>query len=157
MRGPLMLALFMLALGTVLARAGDVYVIDNAAGKTPVAIKKDAFALTAVPAMGEGKPNEGFAYATALELAGTGVQIARGRVEPGGAVATHDGRQQYILYVIGGTGTLGLVDQTGATISEIKYKPDDVIVFQPNTLHNWKNSSAAPFEFLGVDLAPPRK
>lgn len=84
MRGPLRLALFVLALGTVSARAGDVYVIDNAAGKSPVGIKKDAFALTAVPAMGEGKPNEGFAYTTALELAGTGVQIARGRVEPGG-------------------------------------------------------------------------
>jgi oxalate decarboxylase/phosphoglucose isomerase-like protein (cupin superfamily) len=72
-------------------------------------------------------------------------------------VAAHDGPQQYILYVIGGTGTLGLVDQAGATISEIKYKPDDVIVFQPKTLHNWKNSGGAPFEFLGVDLAPPRK
>jgi quercetin dioxygenase-like cupin family protein len=105
----------------------------------------------------EGKPNKGFAYTTAFELAGTGVQIARGRVEPGGTVATHDGPQQYILYVIGGNGTLGLVDRTGATISEIKYKPDDVIVFQPNTLHNWKNASAAPFDFLGVDLAPPRK
>lgn len=157
MRRQWMLALFALTLSALSARAGDVYVIDNAAGKKPVATKKDAFALTAVPAMGEGRPNQGFSYTTAFELAGTGVQIARGRVEPGGAVATHDGPQQYILYVVSGTGTLNLVDQTGATISDVKYKPDDVIVFQPHTLHNWKNASDAPFEFLGVDLAPPRK
>ena len=61
-----MLAFFALALGTLSARAGDVYVIDNAAGKTPVAIKKDPFALTAVPAMGEGKPNQGFALHNGL-------------------------------------------------------------------------------------------
>jgi quercetin dioxygenase-like cupin family protein len=50
------------------------------------------------------------------------------------------------------------VDKDGATtVGEVKYKPDDVIVFQPDTLHNWKNDSGAAFEFLGVVPATPRK
>ena len=72
-------------------------------------------------------------------------------------MATHEGPQQYILYVISGTGTLTLADKAGSTISTIGYKPDDVLVFQPSTYHGWKNDSGAAFEFLGVDLAPPRK
>ena len=70
------LGLFVVALASAPALAGDVYIIDNAAGEMPTAIQKDAFALASVPDMGEGKPNQGFSYATALELAGTGVQIA---------------------------------------------------------------------------------
>jgi len=66
--------------------------------------------------------------------------------------------QQYILYVIAGTGKLALVDKDGATtVAEVKYKPDDVIVFQPDTLHNWKNDSGVAFEFLGVVPTTPRK
>ena len=140
------------------AFAGDVYIIDNSAGKKPVVIQKDSFAMADLPSLGEGKPNKGFAYATALELAGTGVQIARGRIDAGGSVAIHDGPQQYLLYVIAGKGTLGLIDKDGkTTVAEVKYKPDDLIVFQPHTLHNWVNGAEGPMEFVGVDLAPPRK
>lgn len=158
MRKFVLSACFGLGFAAAPALAGDVYVIENAAGKKPVVIQKDSFALGDVPAMGEGKPNQGFKYGTALELAGTGVQIARGHVDAGGTVATHEGPQQYLLYVISGTGTLGLVDKDGTTtVAEVKYKPDDLIVFQPNTMHNWTNAGDTAMEFLGVDLAPPRK
>jgi hypothetical protein len=46
-----------------------------------------------------------------------------------GTIAVHDGKQQYILYVIGGTGKLTLNDSKGETIGDITYKPDDIIVF----------------------------
>jgi quercetin dioxygenase-like cupin family protein len=154
----LLLAWFGFAFSTAPVFAGEVYVIDNAAGKKPIVIQKDPFALKNVPDMGgKERPNQGFNYGTALELAGTGVQVMRGHVDAGGTIATHEGTQQYILYVIAGTGKLALVDKDGATtVGEVKYKPDDVIVFQPNTLHNWKNESGAAFEFLGVVPATPR-
>ena len=71
-------------------------------GKTSVVIKNDAFSLAPVPTMGEGKPNQGFSYATAFEMPGSALQIARGDVEPKGKVAAHEGAQQYILYVYRG-------------------------------------------------------
>src|ERR1700693_3371493 len=63
------------------ARAGDVSVVQNSQGKMPVVIKNDAFSLAPVPAMGEGKPNQGFSYGTAFEMPGSALQIARGHVE----------------------------------------------------------------------------
>jgi quercetin dioxygenase-like cupin family protein len=138
------------------ASAGDVIVVEYSQGKTPIIVKKDSFSMGDVPNMGEGKPNKGFSYATAFELPGVGVQIARGRVEPKGTIAVHDGKQQYILYVIGGTGKLTLHDLKGAQVGETTYKPDDVIVFQTNPNHGWINGDTA-FEFLGVDLPVLRK
>src|SRR5712664_2286982 len=105
---------------------------------------------------GEGKPNKGFSYTTAFEFPGAAIQIARGHVDAKGTIAVHDGKQQYILYVIGGTGKLTLNDSKGETIGDITYKPDDIIVFQPNTNHGWVNGDT-PFDFLGVDLPVLRK
>jgi quercetin dioxygenase-like cupin family protein len=138
------------------AAAGDVYVIENSQGKTPIAVKNESFSPAAVPAMGEGKPNQGFSYATAFEMPGSAIQIARGHVDAGGKVAVHEGSQQYILYVVRGNGQLTLIGKTGEVVSQVPYKPDDIIVFQPNTLHGWVNGSE-PFDFLGVDLPVLRK
>jgi quercetin dioxygenase-like cupin family protein len=138
------------------AAAGDVYVIENSQGKTPMAVKNDSFSLAAVPAMGEGKPNQGFSYATAFEMPGSAIQVARGHVDAGGKVAVHEGAQQYILYVIRGAGELTLIGKGGEVVAQVAYKPDDVIVFQPHTLHGWVNGSE-PFDFLGVDLPVLRK
>jgi quercetin dioxygenase-like cupin family protein len=154
----LLLAWFGFVLSIAPACAGDVYIIDNAAGKKPIVIQKDAFALTNVPDLGKDKPNKGFNYGTALDIPGTGVQVMRGHIDAGGTIAIHEVAQQYILYVIAGTGTLDLVDKDGVTtVGQVKYKPDDVIVFQPDTLHGWKNDGGASFEFLGVLAATPRK
>src|SRR5882672_4661624 len=116
------------------AWAGDVYVMEYSQGKKPVIVKKDSFTPADIPNMGEGKPNKGFSYTTAFELPGAAIQIARGHVDAKGTIAVHDGKQQYILYVIGGTGKLTLNDSKGETIGDITYKPDDIIVFQPNSL-----------------------
>jgi quercetin dioxygenase-like cupin family protein len=157
MRGPLCaLGAFMAIVVAVPAWAGDVYVVENSQGKKPIVVKKDSFALAAVPAMGEGKPNQGFTYTTAFELAGSGIQIARGRVDPKGTIAVHEGLNQYILYVIGGSGQLTLNGKNGESVGDLTYKVGDIIVFQPQTLHGWVNGNE-PFEFLGVDLPIPQK
>jgi quercetin dioxygenase-like cupin family protein len=151
------------AVGTIMviaslasASAGDVYVIENSQGKTPIAVKSDSFSLAPVPALGEGKPNQGFSYATAFEMPGSAIQVARGHIEPGGKMAVHEGAQQYILYVVRGTGQLTLINANGQAVGEVSYKPDDVIIFQPHTLHGWVNGNE-PFDFLGVDLPVLRK
>src|SRR5712664_3280545 len=138
------------------AWAGDVYVMEYSQGKKPVIVKKDSFTPADVPNMGEGKPNKGFSYTTAFELPGAAIQIARGHVDAKGTIAVHDGKQQYILYVISGTGKLTLNDSKGAPVVETTYKPDDDIIFQTNPLHGCVNGDT-PFEFLGIDLRPARK
>jgi len=45
---------------TVPAWAGEVYVIENGQGSKLAAVKKETSALAAVPAMPNGKSNQGF-------------------------------------------------------------------------------------------------
>ena len=138
------------------ACASEVYVIENGQGSKAVAVKKDVSALAAVPAMPNGKPNHGFNYGMLYELPGAATHVMRGHVDAKGSIAVHEGPLPYILYVISGSGRLSLNDEGGGQIGEITYKPDDVIVFQPNTLHGWTNGDSA-FEFLGVELPAPQK
>jgi len=95
------------------AWAGEVYVIETSQGSKPIAVKKDTSALAAVPTMADGKANQGFTYAALYELPGAGVQVMRGHVDPKGSIAVHDGPQQYILYVIAGTGKMTLTARAG--------------------------------------------
>jgi quercetin dioxygenase-like cupin family protein len=141
---------------TVPAHAGEVYVIENAAGKKAAAVKKEAPALSAVPAMPDGKKNQGFNYAMLYDMPGAATHVMRGHVDARGTIAVHQGALPYVLYVVSGSGKLSLNDEGGGQIGEITYKPDDVIVFQPNTLHGWINGDT-PFEFLGVELPAPAK
>jgi len=141
---------------TVPALAGEVYVIENGAGKKAAAVKKEAPALAAVPAMPDGKKNQGFNYAMLYDMPGAATHVMRGHVDAKGTIAVHQGALPYILYVVSGSGKLSLNDEGGGQIGEITYKPDDVIVFQPNTLHGWTNGDT-PFEFLGVELPAPAK
>jgi quercetin dioxygenase-like cupin family protein len=142
--------------GIVPALAGEVYVIENGQGKKPIAVKKETSALAAVPAMSNGKSNQGFNYGALYQLTGDATRVMRGHVDAKGSIAIHEGSRPYILYVISGSGKLTLNDEGGGQIGEITYKPEDVIVFQPNTLHSWSNGDSA-FEFLGVELPAPAK
>lgn len=137
--------------------AGDVYTIQNDADGVPVVVDLPPFALQELASMGTDKPNAGFSYATALTHESSGIQIGRGRIAAGGMSAAHASPNRYILYVVAGSGTLVLFDkhdvQTGTTIA---YKPEDVIVFEPNVVHAWQNASQTPLDFVGVDLPPSR-
>ncbi|KJC61250.1 hypothetical protein UP10_10340 [Bradyrhizobium sp. LTSPM299] len=141
---------------TAPACAGEVYVIENGQGKKPVAVKTETSQLAAVPAMPNGERNQGFNYGALYELPGSGTHVMRGHVDPKGSIAIHEGALPYILYVVSGTGKLSLNDKGGEQIDVINYKPDDVIVFQPNTPHGWTNGDTA-FEFLGVELPASQK
>jgi quercetin dioxygenase-like cupin family protein len=157
MRGLLCATASLVAIAvTVPACAGEVYVVENGQGNKPVAVKKETSALAAVPAMPNGKSNQGFNYGMLYELPGAAAHVMRGHVDAKGSIAIHEGSLPYILYVISGSGKLSLNDKGGGQIDEITYKPDDVIVFQPNTLHGWSNGDSA-FEFLGVELPAPQK
>jgi quercetin dioxygenase-like cupin family protein len=136
------------------SRAGDVYVVDNAKGKRPIVTQKDGFTRNAVPITNNG-PNQGYSSAMMYATPGTGVTVYTGHMEPGGKIAHHEGGTVYILYVVRGTGKLVNVDPEGATTSEIAYKPDDVIVFQPNTHHLWENGPEA-FDFIGISQPQPK-
>jgi mannose-6-phosphate isomerase-like protein (cupin superfamily) len=136
------------------AWAGDVYVVDNANGKRPMVMQKDGFARNPVPVT-NGGPNEGFSSAMMFTTPGTGVTVYTGHIEPRGKIAPHEGGTVYILYVVRGTGKLINVDPADAQTSEIAYKPDDVIVFQPNTHHKWENGPE-PFDFIGVSQPQPK-
>jgi quercetin dioxygenase-like cupin family protein len=138
------------------ARAGEIYIIENGPGNKPAAVRKETAALAAVPVMPNGKSNRGFNYGGLYELPGAATHVMRGHVDAKGSIAIHEGSLPYILYVISGSGRLSLNDDDGGQIGEITYKPDDVIVFQPNTLHGWSNGDSA-FEFLGVELPAPQK
>ncbi len=133
---------------------GDVYVVDNAKGKRPIVTQKDGFARAPVPVTNGGQ-NQGYSSATMFTTPGTGVTVYTGHMEPGGKIAHHEGGTVYILYVVRGTGKLINLDPAGATTSEIEYKPDDVIVFQPNTHHQWENGPEA-FDFVGVSQPQPK-
>ena len=156
MRGLVCTMVSVLAIAAAVpAFAGDVYVIENGNGNKPVGVKKEAGALAAVPAMPNGKPNQGFNYGALYEMPGY-AHVMRGHVDAKGSIAIHEGPLPYILYVVSGSGKLSLNDESGGQVGEIVYKPDDVIVFQPNTLHGWTNGET-PFEFFGVELSGPRK
>ncbi|HEY0422137.1 MAG TPA: hypothetical protein VGC82_02320 [Rhodopila sp.] len=136
------------------SRAGDVYVVDNAKGKRPMVTQKDGFARIPVPVTNGGQ-NQGYSSAMMFATPATGVTVYTGHMDPGGKIAHHEGGTVYVLYVVRGTGKLVNVDPAGATTSEIAYKPDDVIVFQPNTHHLWENGPE-PFDFVGVSQPQPK-
>ena len=146
----------LLATGAVFAPswAGDVYVVDNGQGKRPTVLQKDSFSRNAVPITNGGE-NQGFTSAMMFATPGTGVTVYTGHIEPGGKIAHHEGGTVYVLYVVRGTGKMINVDAQNATTSEIAYKPDDVIVFQPNTHHRWENGAEA-FDFIGISQPQPK-
>jgi quercetin dioxygenase-like cupin family protein len=73
------------------------------------------------------RSDKGFNYAQASGLPETGINFMRGHIDANGTIAVHEGPGRYILYVISDTGKLTLNDKSGEKISELAYKPEDVI------------------------------
>jgi hypothetical protein len=138
------------------ARAGHVNVVQNGQGKNPVVIKHDAFSLAPVPSMGEGKPNQAFLMQLLSRCPGQ-------RYKSHASMSSLEARWPHMKEhnnsfsnVIRGSGQLTLVGAKEESVQEISYKSDDIIVFEPHTLHGWVNGDE-PFDFLGVDLPVLRK
>jgi hypothetical protein len=117
MRGLLCATASLIAIAvTVPACAGEVYVVEPGKGNKPVAVKKEASALAAVPAKPNGKSNQGFNYGMLYELPGAAAHVMRGHVDAKGSIAIHEGSLPYILDVISGSGKLSLNDKGGGQI-----------------------------------------
>jgi quercetin dioxygenase-like cupin family protein len=122
---------------------GDVFVI--AAGQEVRAVN---VALDAVPDI-DGQANRGFFYADVLTHPLRPLRVARGHIEPNGFVTRHPTRNHYLVTIVNGSGTIRVHDD--GRQRQIAFKPADVIVFAPQTLHEWLNGPK-PLDFVGVEL-----
>jgi quercetin dioxygenase-like cupin family protein len=144
------------------AFAGDLTSIEADPSGKAIAVKKEPGKLALIPDIA-GKPNKGFEYAAIYQVPpnsidiSKGINVMRGHVDAKGSIAVHEGPNQvYVLYVISGTGKMTLNDKDGKQYGDITYKPDDVILFSPNTWHGWVNGDT-PFEFFGFDMQAAKK
>lgn len=136
--------------------AGEVYVVDNAAGKTPVLVRKDPSELKPIAQSG-GKPNQGFSYGNMLTLHGLPNRVWRGRIEAGGRVNVHEGPNVYVWYAVSGSGKVNFFDKAGEkVVLTVPYKADDIVVFLPNTLHDIVSTEGQVTEFVGFDYLQPK-
>lgn len=139
------------------AVAGDLTSIELDANGMIVAVKMEPGEFSSVPDI-DGRPNEGFDLAAIYQVPpdsidiSKGINVMRGHVDANGSIAVHQGAESvYVLYVISGAGKMTLNDSEGKQVGEVAYKPDDVLVFHPQTWHGWINGDE-PFEFLGFDM-----
>ncbi len=146
---PAVLLAFFLVAG---AAQSKVYVIDNTGDKVPTAVEKPDAKMADVPEI-NGQKNKGFGYGT-YDITVGPVKINKITVVPKGTIVTHEAPSTYLCIIVKGEGQLGLVDKAGKTVSTVHYKAGDFILFQPNTLHNWKNGNKAT-EMLGIEYAAP--
>ena len=145
------------------AVAGDLTSIELDPSGKAIAVKKEPGKLALISDIA-GKPNKGFEYAAIYQVPpnsidiSKGINVMRGHVDANGSIALHKGpaEQGYVLYVISGTGKMTLNDKDGKQYGDITYKPDDVILFSPNTWHGWVNGDT-PFEFFGFDMQAAAK
>lgn len=126
--------------------AGDIYKIESGGDGMLQAKQLPATEMSSVDALN-------MSYGVSVELEAAGVSFARGEIAPGKEVPAHSGPNLYGLYIISGTGRLTLADRDGKVTSDIAYKPDDLIVFEPGAMHGWKNDGDAAMKWLGVDIS----
>lgn len=104
--------------------------------------------IDAVPAI-NSLANAGFYYGNVFLHPKRPLAVARGHIDAGGHVVTHDTRNHYVVTVLNGSGSVRL-HRDGA-VEEISFKAGDVIVFPPAATHEWRNGDQ-PLDFVGVEL-----
>lgn len=123
----------------------DVVVIKNKEGKVPFVEKKEDIKMNKIGMVGGDKPenkSEGWTYGTYTEFANGKIKINKIALEPRGKIGTHQGGD-YVCYVVEGEGDLILVGPDKTDVGKFHYKPGDVMVFEPDTLHYWVNGDKA--------------
>jgi quercetin dioxygenase-like cupin family protein len=113
-------------------------VIENFEGKKPMVLKKGVGEMVNVPELAK-QPCEGCAYGLLHNSVGTNLHFYRWTIAPKGKVPKHDGSSNYFCYIEKGSGVVGNVDENGVTVSKINFKPGDLMVFRPFTMHYWEN------------------
>ncbi len=130
----------------------EVVVIKNKEGKVPFVEKKEDVKMEKIDMVGGEKPEnkcEGWTYGTYVAFANGKIQIHKIAMEPKGRIGTHQGGD-YVCYVVEGEGDLVLVGPDNKDVGKFHYKPGDVIVFEPDTLHYWSNGDKATV-MIGVE------
>jgi quercetin dioxygenase-like cupin family protein len=156
-KGIITLGIVLLAscfLATSMAFA-ETIVVENAAGKVPIIIKKDAVSMAAIDKVGDKPENKcvGWTYGAFYTTADNGLKINNIVIEPNGKIGTHEGGTVYICYVVEGKGVLTMVDTNNKESAKFNWKPGDVIVFRPNTMHRWDNGDKRTVT-VGVETVP---
>lgn len=129
------------------AQARNV-LIENGADGHPVVTPMPATSVAVITDI-DGLPNDRFLYGTIGEI-GSSVNVRFGRVEPYGRIAEHEGKSNYVLYVVRGSGSLVNTDGEGNEVSRYEFSAGDVITFRPYTMHYWENGGEV-WEFIGVE------
>jgi quercetin dioxygenase-like cupin family protein len=127
-----------------LGACGDVHYLDRPHGEE-VDLRTS---IDHVPDI-NGQANSGFYYGNVLLHPKRPIAVARGHIEKGCHVVTHDTRNHYVVTILNGCGSIRL-HRDGA-IEDISFSAGDVIVFPPATTHEWRNGDE-PLDFVGVEL-----
>lgn len=154
-----MILLGVVLLGFCFIGAGTAFcetvVIENAAGKVPIIIKKDDVSMVPIAKFGD-KPEqkcEGWTYGTFYTTADNGLKINNIVIEPNGKIGTHEGGTVYACFVVEGEGVLTMVDKSNKVSAKFNWKPGDVIVFRPHTMHRWDNGDKRTV-MIGIETVP---
>ncbi len=134
---------------------GQTIVIENAKDKAPIIIEKAAVSMVSIPAVGD-KPYqkcEGWTYGMFYETADKKLKINNIVIEPNGTIGTHEGGSVYACYVVEGKGVLSNFDANNKVTSKFNWKPGDVLVFRPNTMHRWDNGDKRTV-MVGIETIP---
>ena len=74
-------------------------------------------------------------------VSGEGVDFFVFKAAPGAPLAAHKSPDAWVSYVVKGFGELGLTDEAGNQKSVIRYRTGDILIFDADTMHSWKNGS----------------
>lgn len=86
---------------------------------------------------------------SALQAAGADFYIYK--IAPGAAdMAIHSGPDSWIAYVLAGNGEMPLGDKEGKQTGSVSFSKGDYLVFEPNTMHGWKNTGKTDILILFV-------
>lgn len=136
----------------------ETVVIENTKGDVPIIIKKDDITMVPVPMVGGEKPEnkcEGWTYGTYYTTTDNALRVNNIVIEPNGKIGTHKGpNPYYVCFVVEGEGVLTMVGAGNKPVATFNWKPGDVIVFRPNTLHRWDNGNKRTV-MIGIESVVP--
>ena len=125
---PVLTLLVVIAVASAAFAQGKTYLIQTGEQGYSEAVAKDPLDFA----------GEGWA---AGSVSGEGVDFFVFKAAPGAPLAAHKSPDAWVSYVVKGFGELGLTDEAGNQKSVIRYRAGDILIFDADTMHSWKNGS----------------
>lgn len=157
MRRKLMYTLFLVFLLSLFAGSaygGEIYATENTKGNIPIAVQKNPVVMEPVKEI-MGRGCTGFTIGLYHTFNDGSIRVWRGEMAPNGYISMHYGDNVWLCYIIEGEGEFRNADYDLNVRSTIKWKPGDVIVTRPKTMHDWKNGDKKTV-FIGVEQVIPK-